>query len=424
MDHLKKIAGRLAVIATACAMLTACGGSGTSSNNDSSDTSVYYSHSLAFRNATSSTLFSWGYNGYGQLGDNTTTNRSTPVRVLVGEEKYAGTAGGSNHSLAFMNNSTVRAWGYNAFGQLGLPAATKSTSNLPLKVGGVYGVTAVAAGTNFSLALANYSSVPRRVLSWGRNNTGQLGDNTVADSPSPKRVLTSTGGNLLGDVSKIAAGSDHALALKGDGTLWAWGNNKYGQLGRLPSATPNDRSLIALQVTGVSGTITAIAAGGSTSYALTADGTVWAWGYNGFGQLGVPPTGTGGVLFRETPQPVALSGVTAIAAGLGHVVVIRDGVSTGELWAWGANTFGQIGQGLFPDQQTKANLFFVNPVQVKTDLTGGFLSGVVDLLTVTGNHNVVRKDDSTFWVWGNNVFGQLGNGTLTQSALAIRISGF
>jgi alpha-tubulin suppressor-like RCC1 family protein len=175
-------------------------------------------------------------------------------------------------------------------------------------------------------------------------------------------------------------------------------------------------------VTGITGTITAIAAGGATSYALMNDGTVWAWGYNGFGQLGVDPTATP---FRATPQQVMngatpLSGVAAIAAGLTHAVALMN---DGTVMSWGGNIYGQMGINKLADQLARTNLFFSTPQQVQAS-PGVPLAGVAALVVVSGNHTVVRMTDGSLRAWGSNLYGQLGDGTTDISPLPKLVAGF
>jgi alpha-tubulin suppressor-like RCC1 family protein len=264
-------------------------------------------HSLAVK--TDGTVWAWGYNGYGQLGDNTTVNKTTPVQV--GLSGVTNVAAGAFHSLAVKTDGTVWAWGYNYYGQLG--NNTTVQKNAPVKVlGGLSDVTAVAAGQYHSLAVKTDGTV----WAWGYNYYGALGDNTTVAKSTPVQV------SGLSNVTAVAAGDSHSLAVKRDGTVWAWGYNGQGQLGNNSTA----QKIVPVQVSGLSD-VTAVAAGLYHSLAVKRDGTVWAWGYNGYGQLGNNTT-------ASTSTPVQVQGLgtaTLIAAGGYHSLFFgarRESIAT------------------------------------------------------------------------------------------------
>jgi subtilisin family serine protease len=207
-------------------------------------------------------VWAWGANGAGQLGDCSTTNRTTPVQVsdLSG---VTDVSSGCAHSLAVKEDGTVWAWGSNYYGQLGDGTTTDRTT--PVKVSGLSGIKDVAGGCNYSLAVKEDGTV----WAWGYNYNGQLGDGTTTDRTTPVRVSDLSG------VKDIAGGFQHSLALKNDGTVWAWGGNGYGQLGsgshsEYVRTTPGKVSSLS-SVAGVS-------SGGVHSLAVKDDGTVWTWG--------------------------------------------------------------------------------------------------------------------------------------------------
>ena len=276
-------------------------------------------HSLAVK--ADGTVWTSGYNGYGRLGDGSTTDREAPVPVL-GLSGVTAVAGGYEHSLALKSDGTVWAWGYNSLGQLGDGTTTERWT--PVPVSGLTGVTAIACGWDHSLAVKSDGTV----WAWGSNWGGQLGDGTTTDRWSPVQVSD------LAGVIAVAAGNAHSLATRSDGSLWAWGSNDAGQLGDGTNGTLHWTPFRIVGLTGVTG----IAAGHRYSLALRDDGTVWAWGDNRFGLLGNGTT----VDRNRADRIVGLSNVTAIAGGYDHALALQ---SDGSVWAWGNNGYGQIGDG-------------------------------------------------------------------------------
>ncbi|MGD9732695.1 MAG: hypothetical protein AB7U45_10985 [Desulfamplus sp.] len=330
------------------------------------------------------TVWSWGYNYDGELGNGTADNSTTPVQVagLTGISAVDAAANGY-HTAALKNDGTVWTWGYNGYGQLGNGTAENSTN--PVQVEGLTGVSAVAAGGWHTAALKTDGTV----WAWGYNSYGQLGDGTTIDSYLPVKVTGLTG------VSAIAVSGSHTAALKTDGTVWTWGYNGDGQLGNgttVDSTTP-------IQVAGLTG-VSAIAAGGWHTAALKTDGTVWAWGYNGDGQLG-----SGNTVDSTTPIQVAgLTGVSAIATGDSHTLAVK---TDGTVWAWGYNDNGQLGNGTVIESST--------PVQVVK---------LADFSAIAagGSHTIAIKTDGTVWAWGYNNYGQLGDGTTADSTTPVEVN--
>jgi alpha-tubulin suppressor-like RCC1 family protein len=288
---------------------------------------------------TSAAAFSaptaWGNNESGQLGNNSTTSSPVPVQVsnLSASEVKQVSAGW--HSMALKNDGTVWAWGNNWFGALGNDSPAKSY--VPIQVVDsngtpLSGVTSISAGIS-SLALKSDGTV----WAWGDNFRGQLGDGTYTSSPVPVQVMDSNGTPLSG-VKAIAAGQWHSLALKSNGTVWAWGDNWFGQLGNKSNTTPH----VAVQVSNLK-RVKAISGGEAHNLALekTKKGNiVMAWGYNRYGQLGNDST-------QLSPVPVRVSnlkGATAIFSGstANHSLALK---SNGTVWAWGDNRYGQLGNG-------------------------------------------------------------------------------
>ncbi len=280
-------------------------------------------HSMAL--LANGTVVSWGENVFGQLGDGTNVSSYVPVQVggLTGVKAISN---GVWDSFAVLGSGSVMAWGENALGQLG--DGTNTNRHLPVQVSGLGGVKAVAGGFFQTLALLEDGEV----RAWGNNLFGELGDGSTTNSNVP----VSVGGSepLTGAVA-VAAGENHSLALMGDGTVMAWGANYDGQLG---NGTIHGYSEVPVEVSGLSG-VTAIAAAGGYSLALLEDGTVMAWGDNVFDELGDGDTSE----FSAVPVPVrGLRDVTAIAAGARHGVAL---LADGSVRAWGSDELEQLGDG-------------------------------------------------------------------------------
>lgn len=240
-------------------------------------------HSLALRSDGS--LWTWGYNNVGQLGDGTTTNRNRPVQVS-GTRTYAYVAAGRDMSYALATDGTVWAWGRGDDGQLG--DGTLANHSTPVRVGALTDVVQVAGGRDHGLALR----IDGSVWAWGWNAYGQLGDGTLTDRTSPVQVLTGA--------TMLAAGAHHSYALRSDGRVAAWGRNYRNELGD-GTSTQRTRPVTVL---GVSGAVT-IGSGRDHGLAALADGTVRTWGHNSSGQLG-----DGTLTSRSTA--VAVPGLTDV----------------------------------------------------------------------------------------------------------------
>ncbi|MFI9325776.1 RCC1 domain-containing protein [Kitasatospora aureofaciens] len=262
-------------------------------------------HGLAL--LSDGTVQSWGASGSGQLGDGSTFGRNTPGQV-AGLSNATAIAAGGAHSVALLADKTVVAWGKNGYGQLG--NRTNSDSSTPVRVEGLDKVIAVAVGLNYSLALREDGTV----WAWGHNTTGQLGDGTTTSRNAPTPVAGLTG------VTRIAAGTNHSLALVGStNKVMAWGENTNGQLG---DGTPITR-YAPVEVALGADTVSLIAAGGSHSMAVTgSDKRLSTWGQNTSGQLG---DGTTDGRYKPVTVP-GLTGVRLAAGGREHtVVVLADG---------------------------------------------------------------------------------------------------
>jgi alpha-tubulin suppressor-like RCC1 family protein len=250
-------------------------------------------------------IFAWGRNTFGNLGDGTTTERHTPIQVLL----PAGTtvkaiSAGANQGLALTTAGKVFAWGLNQFGQLGDRTTTERDRPVPVKMPAGVTVAGLAAGSEFSMALTGTG----QVLAWGSNESGQLGDGTTTDRHRPVPVRLPVGTKVRG----LFGGAFHAVALTTTGKVLTWGDNTHGQLGDGTTAERHRPVTVRLPA---GTTVTAVSAGEAHSLVLAKSGKAFAWGWNATGELGNDTT-TG----SKRPVQVDLGArevATALGAGPG-----------------------------------------------------------------------------------------------------------
>jgi alpha-tubulin suppressor-like RCC1 family protein len=339
--------------------------------------------------------WTWGNNSSGELGDGNTSLSSVPVAVnMPAGVTFVTVGGGSYHSIGLDGGGKAWSWGDNEEDQLGNNTTTNSLSAVRVQTPAGTNFVAVSAGAGYSIALDNNGNA----WAWGYNGNGALGDGTTNDSSVPIPVTMPPGVKF----TAIAAHASHNLALDTQGQIWAWGYNGDGELG---DGTTTNRSVPVplLNSTGV--TFTAIAAGGGGhSLALDSNGKAWAWGYNGDGELGNGTTLNSSVPVAVSMPPattfvvVACGGnhnPTFVAPGQDHSLALD---SNGHIWAWGANSYGQLGDGNFASVSTPVPVL---PVATAfTAISGG-----------GGPHSLALDNTGKAWAWGNGYFGELGNGT-------------
>jgi len=345
-----------------------------------------YYHSLILLD--DGTVMAFGHNSSGQLGDGSTTNRLTPVRVNLGGNKAQAIAAGGLHSLVRLDDGTVMAFGYNSNGQLGDGSTT--TRLTPVRVNlGSNKAQAIAAGALHSLVLLDDGTV----MAFGYNFSGQLGDGSTTNRLTPVRV--NLGGNKA---QAIAAGAHHSLVLLDDGTVMAFGYNANGQLG--DGSTTN--RLTPVRVNHGGNKAQAIAAGGLHSLILLDDGTVMAFGCNSNGELG-----DGSTTDRLTPIRVNLGGNKAqrIAAGDHHSLILLD---DGTVMAFGNNANGELGDGSTTNRLT--------PVRVNLG------DNKAQAIAAGCYHSLILLDDGTLMAFGCNANGQLGDGSTTNRLTPVRVN--
>lgn len=328
-------------------------------------------------------VLGWGANNFGQAGNGRTGFEAIdPQTSKVDLPEIRQLALGLNHSLALTADGKVYAWGANQYGQIG-QSTTLAQRPVPDVVKGLPETRQVAANQDHSLALAKDGSV----WSWGLNMSGQLGDGSGADRAVPKPV------EGLSDVRQVAAGYRMSLALREDGGVWAWGADCQA----------------AARGEGFLGTVELMAAGGAYAELGTAGTTKGTY-------TSISPEEdciNEEVVNIKSRRPKPIGGlpkVESISAGFGHMMAVDR---TGQLWTWGCNTYGQVGNGVV-GRGDGSNL---RPAKV---------AGMTDVAAVSAGyrHSLVLKRDGTVWAWGHNYMGELGNGREEdENPVAAKVAG-
>ncbi|MDT7512913.1 InlB B-repeat-containing protein [Bifidobacterium sp. H1HS10N] len=383
--------------------------------------SAGYAHSLAV--GSDGNVYAWGTNGYGRLGDGTTVSyRNAPVRVKMPDRKtypdlpadftYLQVSAGYWHSLAVGSDGNVYAWGYNGYGQLGDGTSSTYPNTTPVRVKMPdrktypdlpedFTYLQVSAGYAHSLALGSDGNV----YAWGRNGNGQLGDGTSTERHAPVRVKTpdrKTYPDLPADFTylQVSAGGWHSLAVGSDGNVYAWGRNDNGQLGDGTTTyryapvrvkTPDRSTYPDLPA---DFTYLQVSAGGDHSLALGSDGNAWAWGCNWYGNLG-NNTASGYSDANPVPKRVrdpasptdASKGLQAVQVSGGYHYSLAVG-SDGNAWAWGYNGYGQLGDGSTNDKSAPVPVMFnlalvITGVRFDQTAASGLTRGDGSSVTVT-----------------------------------------
>ena len=377
---------------------------------------------------TDGTVLCWGRNYYGELGDGTTMNRCLPTDVLGLTSGAVLASAGTYFTCAVTGGGGASCWGYNNRGQLG--DGTLAARRAPVAVSGLAtGVVAVAAGELHACAVTNVGAV----WCWGNNSLGQVGNGAteldieipvvpeglgsgmvaVAGGRGHSCAVTSGGvvwcwgngqllpsavGGLSSGAVAITAGDDHVCALTSGGGVWCGGSNSQGELG---DGSTTDRGVL-VPVTGLGSGVIAISAGGNHSCALTGAGAVWCWGSNADGEIGDGTT-------TNRLEPVLVSGlaggVASIAAGSRHTCAVTTAET---MRCWGRNADGQLGDGT-----TTTRLL---PVPA-----AGLWRGVV-AATAGNNHTCAITTSGGMSCWGDNFYGQLGDGTVPYRTAPVRVA--
>jgi alpha-tubulin suppressor-like RCC1 family protein len=356
--------------------------------------------------ASANTVSAWGENGSGELGNGTYTSSNSPITMnLPAGSKIKQIVEGENNTEVLLADGSVWATGDGLQGEMG-NGTDVTTVNTPTEAN-ITNVVSIAAGQYTIYAVKSDGTV----WSWGYNSFGQLGDGTTNESLVPVQV------SGLTNVVEVAAPRFGAAALRSDGTVWAWGDNPVGNLGNNTTCTPSSGctgSTVPVQVHGAndSGFLTGvveITCDRDGTLALKSDGTVWGWGFDGYGELGdnsrvnklVP------VQMLNPAGNAPLTGVASVSGGGTFTLML---MSNGTVLAAGYDTYGDLGDNNPPSSK-------LLPVSVAG------LSGV-KAVSAGYDSSLALKNDGTVWSWGRNEAGELGNGSASgQSNVAVQVPG-
>ena len=355
------------------------------------DISLANSHAIAIKGGT---LWGWGLNVYGQLGDGTNINRSLPIQIGTDTDWLSIDAGYNNLSNAIKSDGSLWAWGSNQYGQLG--DGTTTNVNFPKRIGTDSNWKSVCAGTRVTVAL----KIDGTLWSWGDNFSGTLGDGTVTERYFPGQIGSEN------DWVAIYGGDHTMIAIKQDGSLWGWGINAHGELGDGTFVSKLIPTLIAS-----SHDYSMISFGRQYTLTLKNDGTVWGWGTNSVGQIGDGTT-------TNQSAPVQIGNDNdwvSVKAGWIHSVGLRN---DGSLWVWGRNSalltpsgisdsFGCLGDGTTINRLTPYN---INAGETWSAIYCG------------GQASYAEKTNNSIYGWGKNYYFDLGNGTSNNIPVPTLIS--
>ncbi|MEV5573152.1 hypothetical protein AB0L06_24175 [Spirillospora sp. NPDC052269] len=298
---------------------------------------------------------------------------------------------GAAHTCALYGDKTLRCWGDNQYGELGI--GSNNPTPQPSAVQGL----AASPTVTLSRAVHNCSLLDNATVQcWGMNKYGQLGDGTLTNSKNPITVKA-----LRQSVRLLAVGGDHTCVVYQDDSTWCWGQNKYGELGD-GQLTPGSEKPV--EVKGLPSPPERFATGVWHTCAILKNGATWCWGHNEEGELGVGTKSLG------SPKPVQVKGLPAtpvqLAAGNFHTCAVEPDGST---WCWGENKYGQLGDGTIK-------------IATKPERVVGLAANPVHLVT-GGYHTCATFADGTMWCWGQNNFGQVGNGTNVNAHKPVQVKG-
>jgi len=362
-------------------LLSSCSEITTTDETDVTWTMVSAGLRTTFAIRYDGSLWAWGTNSSGQLGDGSTRNRRRPVKIM---DDVIYVSAGAMYTMAIRTDGSLWAWGQNHRGQLG--DGTTTERRTPVKI--MDDVIAVSAGSLHTIAITSDGSL----WTWGLIGERYQGQHT------PIKILE--------DTVIASAGRNHAMAIKSDGSLWAWGSNSSGQLGDGTTDAQHEPVKVMDDVAYVS-------AGCLHTMAIRTDGSLWAWGRGGV--LGT----TFIEITHPTPmQPTPIKimdDVIAVSAGFDSTMAVR---SDGSLWAWGVNSTGQLGNGTSDSGVTNV---VINPIKILDDVSSVSMGGIGEF-SAHYSHTVAIRTDGSLWAWGNNANGQLGDSSTRNRLYPTRIT--
>ncbi|MCL2164838.1 MAG: hypothetical protein FWH55_10725 [Oscillospiraceae bacterium] len=373
-------------------------------------------------------VYCWGDNGKGQLGDDSNSQKYTPVTVntsagigAMDDKTVVQITAGGQATCALDLAGQVYCWGHNGYGQLGDNSVIDRTT--PVAVNATAGTGDMADKTITKISTSGFHTCAidsfGQVYCWGYNYMGLLGNNSYTNQNTPVAVNTTAGtGDMAGKtIVQVSTGSSHTCALDSVGYVYCWGANGNGQLG--DNSSSQKYTPVAVNTTAGTGdmnskTITQITIGdGWFTCALDTAGQVYCWGQNNYGQLGDNS-------FTDSLTPVAVNtsvgtgvmngkAITQIAAGIYHVCALDN---TSQIYCWGRNNLGQLGDNSFTDSLT--------PVAVDTTAGTGVIDGKDIAQIVAGAYHTCALDVAgQIYCWGTGGTGQLGRVPLIDSSTPV-----
>jgi alpha-tubulin suppressor-like RCC1 family protein len=321
-------------------------------------------------------LYAWGNNDNGQIGDGTNINRNSPV-LIDSVTEWKQISSGIYHNLAIKKDGTLWGWGRNYDGMLA--DGTDTTRYSAIHIGIAENWDYVSAGYQHNLAIKNDGTL----WAWGSNVFGQLGDGTTKAQKKPIQIGIET------NWTKVCSANEFSIAIKNDGTIWAWGKNAECLLGIGDTNSVYKKSPMQISQ---DNDWKDVFSSYNHSFAIKKNGTLWAWGINVSGELGIGDTN---INRRSTPVQISKGTFwTKVSCGESHTIALK---SDSTIWTWGDNRFGQLGDG----SQIKRS----EPVQIGTE--NNWIN-----ISCGAAHNFAMKKDSTIWGWGMNSYMQLGDSTI------------
>ena len=344
-------------------------------------------------------LFVWGYNEKGQLGQNNQTEYSSPVQIPGTTWEYVsnGKVGDTDHMLSTKTDGTIWAWGHATSGQLGNNATAQYQFSSPIQIPGTTWGQQISRGHASCFAIKTDGTI----WAWGDNTYGQLGQNEGGAPGTRYSSPVQIPGTTWRTVKALGYG---CVTTKTDGTLWMWGKNDYGQLGQNDGVSGNRKSS-PVQIPGTDWG-TAVDGGSQFTLGIKTDGTLWGWGVNEYGMLG-----QNHVAARSSPIQIGTETTwSKIGCNNKGVSAIK---TDGTLWVWGSNADGRLG---LNQAETPGALGYSSPVQLGSDTTWDNVIGGT-------NNTIASKTDGTLWGWSWNNYGQLAQNNTVQYSSPVQISG-